>query len=634
MKKREKDKELVELIKRDLPRFFNIDFSDTNEISKLNMLSRYRNSHTTLYNDAERNHLIITLSKNRRLWKWIDKVYDIKKYEYYKCYKETFFSDTPLKEVYSTKTKEYINKLAGIDKWCRDNNTEEPLLKIIQKEHNKLYSRFKVGIKEFNLDIFLAKKLQEIEKQDKNTTRVCLEKHNQVEEIIIITMYLAAVYNVEISGFLWKKIMDTYMEELFSGIRTKMSGEEILNIINKKDISLLVDKILEVNYIKIKNCKSLDEFYDLIILEQTEKVRKTASIMCNAPLDVSSIDDISQKIIGNILSGEAPCIFDKELIANTILEETSNLIAGKVSHTGISHMVNLFFNSAKTIGLDKEVLMDIPINTNIIETALLVVTECKIEEYANNEKKIDNTLKLETLALITTMALLESYKSIKPHYFSQEEESQIVEIENLNKQLDEKDIEINRLKSRIENIEKSKNSQIKDLLDDLDLSKKKIKRLEKEVDDSQKDQQEFLAMKEYIYRNAMNEDEIALSMEIGELSIKEKINYINERKIAIFGGHPNWVNKLKKIIPDAMYIDTNACSSRRFNRLDRYDLLVICNLFISHGLSWKVSEAIKNVKSKKVVIIDDINTDLIINNMYDAIKLYEESENKLYKNVR
>ena len=54
--------------------------------------------------------------------------------------------------------------------------------------------------------------------------------------------------------------------------------------------------------------------------------------------------------------------------------------------------------------------------------------------------------------------------------------------------------------------------------------------------------------------------------------------------------------------------------------------LVICNLFISHGLSWKVSEAIKNVKSKKVIIIDDINTDLIINNIYNAIRQYEDKE--------
>ena len=139
---------ILKAIKKDLVRFFCIDSEDVSIKDVLEHMV------LDLEGDMERNHMVLVLAKNRKSWKWIDKIYEARKHEYYRCYKDTFFSTTLLKEVYSTKTKEYINKMAGIDKWCRENNTEEPILKIIQKEHNKLYSRFKVGIKEFDLDRF------------------------------------------------------------------------------------------------------------------------------------------------------------------------------------------------------------------------------------------------------------------------------------------------------------------------------------------------------------------------------------------------------------------------------------------------------------------------------------------------
>ena len=621
MKKQKEKLELVDLLKRDLPRFFNIDEED--EVLFGVFLNNHSDASLT-HDDIARNHLIITLSKNRRLWKWIDKVYEQKRYDYYKSYKETFFNDTPLKEVYSTKTKEYINKLAGIDKWCRDNNTEEPLLKIIQKEHNKLYSRFKVGIKEFNLDQFLSKRLQEVEKRSKSASNIFLDKCNQVEESVIISLYLATVYGVEVKGFLWEKIMDTYLRDLFVSLKTQMGAENILEGTDRKDITKAIENILDIEYSAIKFCADLNEFYDLILFEESEKAKKTASIMSATPLSIPSMDDISKRL-NEVLSGGDPSMLGKEAIASTILDEGARMFAEKIGCSEVSNMVNTLFSCSKTIGIDKDVLVDIPIDTNIIESALLIVTDCEIEYYANNKKKVDNNLKLKFLSTITIMSLLEKYKHVVPHDFSQEDEAYILEIENLNEQLNEKDNEIKVLKEKLANLEKSKEEQVQGLLDDLDLSNNNVNRLKKELEDSKENEQEFLAMKEYIYRNAMTDDEIAITMEMDELSIEEKIKYINERKVAIFGGHPNWVNKLKKLIPDAMYLDTNAMSSRRFNRLDKYDLLVICNLFISHGLAWKVSEAIKNVKSKKVVIIDDINTDLIINKIYDAIKLHENN---------
>ena len=623
MKKNKKEELLFDLIDRDLPRFFEIG----DETSKSN--------EKVVHNDRERNHVIITLSKNRNAWRWIDKVYELNKCDYYKAYKETFFSDTPLKNVYSTKTKEYMNKLAGIDNWCRKNGTEEPLLKIVQKEHNKLYSRFKMGIKELDLDKFISKTLSDIDKKNKGkTTKTYLEKHNQVEEVISVALYLATIFDVTLTGFLWKKIMDTYIEDMFVGIKAQISTNEVLKEMDKTCIQTVIKEILEIDYKQLKECSNLYELYNIILLEQTEKAKKTASIMYNDSIEIPGVSDIGKMLAENILSGEAPCgVIDREMIVDVLLEENNKMFADKIHQTEYSSYLSLLFNSLKTTGLDKEVLSDMPVNIGMIESALLVISKCDIEDLYKNKNKINNMLKLKLLVMITNMSMLENYKLIKPSNFGDEEEDNLIEIEKLNEKLNEKDLEINRLKQKIEDLEKSKEKQLLSVIQDLELSNKTVNRLKKELEEAKENQEEFIAMREYIYKNSV-EDEIAMTLDLDEISIEEKLNYINQRKIAIFGGHPNWVNKLKKLVPNAMYIDTNAMSSRKFTRLDRYDLLVICNLFISHGLSWKVSEAVKNVKSKKVVIIDDINTDLIINKIYDSIKMYEENQNKLYKTAK
>lgn len=570
--------------------------------------------------DKERNHLIIALAKNRNLWKWINKTYDVRKHEYYMCYKNTFFYKTPLKEVFSLHTKEYINKLAGIGYWCKNNNSEEPLIKIIQKEHNKLYSRFKVGIKEFDLDKFIAKRLGDIEKKSKDESEILLEKNNKLEELITVTLYLARVYDVEVTGFLWKKLYSEYMSGLFSGIKGYMSARAIVLNCDKAKLRNLTRDILELDYKKIKDCKNLNEFYGLLIIEQSSLARKTSDIMIANNRRLPSLENLRKEVFNIMMSkGDALCNADDildELITRSSMEYVDNVPVRQ-----FGSIISYFFTLPKISGLEKEVLLDVPINIDIIESAIVYTLEENLLDCLDGKKKIDNSMRLQTLTSITIMALFEYYKNLELTALDQEEEM-VVEIDRLNSELSSKDEEIAMLKEKIEQMNKSKKNEIDGILHELDLSKKNVKRLKKELEVAKEDQVEFIALKEYVYRNSLSESELALTFD-NSISIEDKIKYLNDRKIAVFGGHPNWVNKLKKLLPDAKYIDTNAFSSRKFNRLDKYDLLVICNLFISHGLSWKIGEAIKNVKSKKVIIIDDINTDLIINNLYDTMKEYE-----------
>lgn len=570
--------------------------------------------------DRERNHLIIALAKNRNTWKWIDKIYSLRKHEYYISYKNSFFSNTPLKEVFSLHTKEYINKLAGIAYWCKENNTEEPLLKIIQKEHNKIYSRFKVGIKEIDVDKVVAERLDKVKKQTKDDSELLLEKNTQLDELITVILFLCKVYDVETEGFLWRNLYTGYISNAFTGITGYLSAKKIIDSHQKSELINLTEKIFETKYKKIKKCKNLYELYNLLLVEQNHLSRKTSVIMNATPDIADSLNGIKEKIIDMVML-EGNAFTSAEDILEKILDDSATKYAESIPTRDFGLITSFFSVLPRVTGLEKEIFLDMPVNIDMIWKSIVYTLEKDYDKYVDEKKQITINTRLQVLASTTILSMLEYHKDLELKTLDSEDEM-VVEIENLKNELKNKDEEIAKLKEKIEEINKNKKAQMNEVLNELDLSKKNIKRLKKEVEDAKKDHVEYLALKEYAYKKNLSESEIALTLN-DEVSIDEKIKYLNDRQIAIFGGHPNWVNKLKKLLPDAKYIDTNAFSSRKFNRLDKYDLLVVCNLYISHGLFYKVGEAIKNVKSKKVIIIDDINTDLIINNLYNTIKEYE-----------
>lgn len=578
-----------------------------------------KNPTESFYNDKERNHLIIALAKNRNMWKWIDKAYELKKHEYYKAYKDSFFYDTPLKEVFSLHTKEYINKLAGIVYWCKENGTEEPIVKIIQKEYKKIYSEFKIATDSLDLDRFIARKLKNVKKQTGDSAETILEQNNNLEETITVALFLGKIYGIEVDGFLWKKLYSGFISNTFTGIGVYLSSRRMVSNCKKDELVNLIENVLETKYKTIKKCKNLYDLLNLLIIEQSNLSRKATSIMNVASNELTSLHSIHKKVLDMVVKdGKATMT---ENLLDKIIDDNSAQLLENTPIREFGTMISYFFGLPKISGLEKEVFLDVPVNMEIIEVAVVYSMEDNLDKYLSKQKKVTNNIRFNVLASITILSLFEYFKNLKLTTVDQEE-AMVVEIENLNSKLQDKDKEIAMLKEKIEQLNRVRKSEVEDVLSELELTKKNVKRLKNELQESKKNEVEFIALKEYAYRNSLSEEELALTFD-NELTIEEKIQYLNTKKIAVFGGHPNWVNKLKKLLPDAKYVDTNAFSSRKFNRLDKYDLLVICNLFMCHSLSWKIGEAIKNVKSKKVIIIDDINTNLIINNLYAAVKEYE-----------
>lgn len=615
------NEEVLKSIKNDLKRFFNSGSMSPEE----SFLELENSLNRTMENDLIRNHLVLTLAKSRNLWKWIDKTYAENEDEYYKCYLKTFFKDTYLTEGFSVNTKEYINKLAGIDWWCRENDTNEPLFKLIQKEYKKLYSRFKLGIDSLDLDSFLSTSINStMKKNEKKYSKKSniSERFEIYQGVVVVAIFLSSCYNVRLEGFLYKKLLDMYMGGCFENIKAKLQVYMNTEEIGDKNLEELASRVLELDYKVLIGCSNLRTFYDAILSEQSVIAQKTAQIMSNSTFE--GLDSIESKIAEKFLSGDINPFVDSEELVAEYLDERAQDFLETTQTTALSGVVCRLISASTMHGLEKDFLEDVRINADIIRTSVLVSMGDELEKYMKHTS-FDSNIKYKFLSSLTIIALYDSLKTIAPNNFSTQRQADFEEIENLKKELAEKERQYVQLEEKFSNFAENKKSEIKDILKELDLEKKKNKRLTQELEKTKEEKMELVAMREFVYSKELNESgEIACTLECPQITTDEKIEYLRTKKISVFGGHPNWTSKLKDLLPNAKYVSPDAFSSRKFNNLGRFDMLVICPLFASHGMSYKVSEAIKGSKTKKVLIVDDINTDFIIDKMYKkAISLEE-----------
>jgi hypothetical protein len=608
-------KELIETLERyerDFARFFLTSDIYPTKINTDGTMSR--NLSIDFDGDRERNHLILMLAKNRNAWKHIDKVYQDNKFEYYKAYTETFFATALIKDAYSLEAKEYINKMAGIDAWCRINNTEEPIFKIIQKMYNKVYSKFKSGIKSIDMDRCLADSLKA---GDKNRSYYGVHCINETEEnmrLVVLVKYLAKVFDVEIEGFLWTMLSRRTIDELIS--------EENLNIIYQRTFDITLKDV--------KKCKSFSDFSRLITEAQMEKASKTASIMGNTMADLNSLAE-NHGILERISEMLANNIEDLSIDGfGKALDSITKDLAKNVPPTKLYEEVMRATWLVKVNGLDEEMMNSLPINRHILTSAIIVCQEsCEpfVNENIKEKFKPTESQRLKAIYSVLILSLLEKYKSQTPLTFSKENEEVVFEINKLNTQINNKDEEIKMLKLKIAEMENSNKLRLNDVLNELDTEISKNDKLKKELKIAKSNEKEFNALKELVYRNSISENEIAISIEEDVLTIEDKANYLDSKKIMVLGGHPNWVNKLKRRLPNARYIDVEGYASQKFTRLDKYDLLVVCTNYIDHGLIYKLGEAIKDIKSKKVVMVNNVNTDTVLDEIYSATVEYENNHN-------
>lgn len=190
------------------------------------------------------------------------------------------------------------------------------------------------------------------------------------------------------------------------------------------------------------------------------------------------------------------------------------------------------------------------------------------------------------------------YKKAK-HFFFNNFDEELKEV------MKEKEIEINELK-KDNLLLQDENEKLKL---ELELLQKDKNRLESEIKEQFTSNEELVQLRNFMFNQQQEQEEKVL--------IDESINLKNIKAI-IFGGHPNWILKMKEKLTNFEFIPANTINFN-VSILDSYEYVFINTSFIGHAMYYKIIENLN--KDNKLRYINNVNVDRAIEDIKNALKI-------------
>lgn len=266
--------------------------------------------------------------------------------------------------------------------------------------------------------------------------------------------------------------------------------------------------------------------------------------------------------------------------------------------------------------------------------------ERDVEEFTalndlGEEKELANSF-LVYIGLVFKIIILESKRN-KDFFFTNNNMSEQEELEKKDYQIELLQQENEALKNKLKQLEKEKEDHEKNKKEEftnniITLRKEKIQ-LEQKQEDMKKEFQEkegeLYFLREWKFALEKKEQKkLHLSYEqFGSVEdFQEKLDYIASKKVIIVGGHVDWKNKIKDKLPSVYFVDRYSAFDDK--AIKNADIVLYMTSFMNHPLYYGVRK-----KTKRFEIAEDYlvkqNTDLAILEIYDdIIANLEEIEEK------
>ncbi len=136
-----------------------------------------------------------------------------------------------------------------------------------------------------------------------------------------------------------------------------------------------------------------------------------------------------------------------------------------------------------------------------------------------------------------------------------------------------------------------------------------MERLRKELASMKEEREELVELRDFVY----NQEQV--DVEVNESTLKEAVNYLNNKKVIVCGGRPSMITNLKEYLPKLEHLSTDTLG-KNFNYLRNYDVVYYYPNYASHSFYEKVKPAIANSKTKFVYLPDKSNVQQILMEMY------------------
>lgn len=511
--------------------------------------------------------IIKALGSNKRIHEDLDKLYLKNKYEFYKLAQESSYLNHSLLLSLGILQEEYARKALGILELFKIKYIGEEDSDVILKRndyHDDLQKIFKKGwnftsryVKNsHNGVIRLSEYFKTLLKRSNNQISV-----NDIADNFIVLLFLSTQEGIELDCF------DPMHPEILKTLHNTVSSNETLKLLEKDYFN---------NRLKLPIFKTFSE-------EEIAQIDTLKHMFNSSFGKVKSIEDIAknstlfQAYLDMVLFSEI-YLSSIENVADSFLLEDRDL-----DLILISYYHNLKINNSD---------MD-NINLNTREFAV------------------------HFISYLFLIIVSKAYKKAKEYHFLNNKETMFIDVELKDMELLKKDSEINSLKTQVESLKKQ-------LKEQNNISSKKIQQQEKEIS----------RLKDSLEKNKINEGElIGLRDMFFELNSKEHVKdeialtciekaippELKDLRFVVVAGHPRWQEKMKTLFPKFNYLNADNLSFD-LNLIYNADGIIFNSDYGSHGLYYKVINAVRKTDKRPIYISENNNIDITCNKIIDYYK--------------
>lgn len=516
------------------------------------------------------NMLVVSLALDRKCSDTIDEIYYKNEDFYYKAYLESDFSNSKIKKIFTMKTEDRINKLLGIVQASMEKDNILVIERIVKKVHPSIVNYVKKS-NVVDLNDFAEKYSIFYLSEEENFT------------IGVALLFLAIYYDKKVIG-------DSYLYFIHEKWGYYMTSSNAKNFY-EEDLKTTSN---------INILKNIESGYKLFNKDRSEKIDTSLEIFIQECIDILTCKKLN-------LDSHTDFKKLKEIPINVYQDARSSIFK-----KGVVGYIGAFSRYINSLGLESnDIFIDTKINNDILEKIFVDYT------YSNKYNGVSESEKeLYIISCIYIYNLIELYKECKDMYLNNLLEEKYKEALKVEEEIKNKK---NKYETKISNYK----TKLNEMKKENEILKKKLNELEKEnkklVADTTKQNVSIIDFENKVKR--CNEIIEELKIQCNELSsakqiddnitLEDKIKYINQYKIGIFGGMNN-IKNLSDTLTNVYFYNSK---NQDISSIASLDAIFISYEFINHAFTNKINSTISKLNIPKRYI-SGTNLNLIIDCIY------------------
>lgn len=470
--------------------------------------------------------LSIALGGNPFLHSYIDDYYGKNEWAYYEAYQKSGLKGNPMFAMYTTRSEEKIRQVAGIVEWCYQNQQLTLLDQLIKKGYKFVYQYVqRHTLIDFEHFIRSYAKKQ----KGKKVTEIELFYQN------IVLWYLCVRDNkpFDTNNITWKSF-----QVVLQSAMTESKLEE-LNFSTQ---------VLEQHQAEIAG---LYEEYQ---------------IPKNLPFE--SLGVLLEYIIGHSLRKiyhENPHL-DIEKAQQKIFQESPTKHIGALGG---------WLKILKIHELDATEQM--PFTKRDLDMVFMEYLHAKEHNQITKEEQ-----DLFIIACLYIECLSFHYQDSKQLYLDQSKLDYYLDMRAKESRIIQQEKDQFKKQREWKQSYQNQEKEIEGFIKELREAQLKIRQLEQKIDNMEDNTKEVHALRSYVYNM---EQDIDYLKQVPPLS--SMTTYIQTKRVVIFGGHPNWQQKLKEVIPAVEFVDVEE-KNRNISKVQKSDAIFINTSVFTHAFYKKI----------------------------------------------